>query len=113
MINPLKCPKCRTLPLALLQKDYTLKLICDCGYKGQCSLTDLFNNKLISSEQKIFQCEYKNHSEKGIKFCLKCQIWLCQKCLKEHNECNEKHQLIDIDLKLNCKCTYHKYREVK
>ena len=113
MINPLKCPKCRAVPLALLQKDYTLKIICDCGYKGQCSLSDLFNNKLINSQQETFQCEYKKHSEKGIKFCLKCQVWLCQSCIKEHNECNKEHQLINTDLKLNCRCTYHKHREMK
>ena len=113
MINPLKCPQCFAVPLALLQKDYTLTIECDCGYKGNCSLDELFESKLINDVGKGFTCGNHHHSQKVKKFCINCQVWLCEKCIKEHLKYHNNHKLSEFEIKLNCKCKYHKYREVK
>lgn len=113
MINPLKCPKCGAVPLALLQKDNTLNLDCDCGYRGICTLEELFNNKLVNAKDVNFNCGYQQHNEKGIQFCINCQVWLCQQCFNKHNEYNNNHKFLEYEIKLNTKCKYHKFRDVK
>ena len=61
------------------------------------------NNENKNNEQiKGIKCSLKQHKEiNAIKYCCECQIYLCNKCDKNHSELFDNHHVINVDVNIN------------
>ena len=108
----LSCKKCYNVPEVILKDNKYIIITCpNCNIIDNENLENISNysSKWISNEISNFcDCDSK-HKEKipSFIYCRECNIFLCQKCLKYHNEKNNNHDLVKLkDLKIGF-CNQH------
>ena len=117
------CQKCLTKSILkkhlmeIPDKD-SLTIHCKCkNGSSDLSLTKIYDFLKIKPEISIIKC--KRHSNKALKFCKECKIFLCEKCLVNHNELFNQHlleeankqQKIIVDNNISCKKHIKEYVE--
>ena len=97
--NHLLCQKC--LCKSLLKKHLmeipdkdSISFICKCKRPTELTLSKIYEFLKKKGEQVIIKCQ--KHSEKAIKQCKECNIFLCEKCLTSHNDLFNNHNLSSI-----------------
>ena len=95
--NHFLCQKCLTkaiLKKHLMQipdKD-SITIHCKCkNGSSDLSLLKIHDFLKIKAENEIIKCQ--RHSSKAQKFCKECKLFLCEKCLTNHNELFSQHLL--------------------
>lgn len=61
--------------------------------------------KEMTKEREKGSC--RKHSNKGIKYCTECELWLCNQCITIHSEFNAHHKLIEEELAVKKLCIIH------
>ena len=111
------CQKCLTkkiLKKHLMEIPDKDSLIIHCKCKNgssDLSLLKIHDFLKLKPEISIIKC--KRHSSKALKFCKECKIYLCEKCLTNHNELFSQHLLEEANKQQkfivdnNIKCNKH------
>ena len=104
------CKNCKHVPNIFLSDDKNLFIYCkNCGTKSNEKIENIvnFNSDWITNEVIKF-CNTK-HEEKilSVIYCKTCNLFLCEKCLKEHKQNKKNHVYIKLNkLKINF-CNFH------
>ena len=70
----------------------SLSIHCKCK-NGSSDLTLIKIHDFLKIKTEIAAIKCKRHSSKAQKFCKECKIFLCEKCLTNHNELFSQHSL--------------------
>ena len=113
--NHFLCQKC--LAKTILKKHLleipdkdSITIHCKCkNGSSDLSISKIHDFLKIKPESAVIKC--KRHSSKALKFCKECKIFLCEKCLTNHNELFSQHLLEEankqqkaiVDNNINCK----------
>ena len=108
--NPKKiitCEKCYSIPRITFLLGNKIKIEC-----FQCKTSiikdiSFFDNYILSKNvSDIPQCSYdKNHKSSSVKYCYDCEKFLCNECIKEHNNTFEQaHIFLDQKIQSNIYC---------
>ena len=121
--NHFICQKC--LSKTILKKHLmeipdkdTLTIHCKCK-NGSCDLSLIKIHDFLKKKPEITMIKCKSHSAKAQKFCKECKIFLCEKCLTNHNELFSQHlleeaikqQKIMTESNITCKKHIKEYTE--
>ena len=111
------CPQClKKIPLFISFNDtqndnIIINYLCTCNNKFQTiGLVDLLK-KWKDNKNNSSKCN--SHSAEG-KYCLKCNRWLCPKCIPVHDDIKNNHKdlLSKNELILNNKCDKHNKNKI-
>ena len=61
--------------------------------------------KLMNQPKSPGKC--RKHNDNGVKYCLECELWLCNKCLEIHSEFNSMHTLEELEHPIHQICEEH------
>ena len=95
--NHFICQKCLSKTIlkkhlmSIPDKD-TLTIHCKCK-SGSTDLTIIKIHDFLKIKPEVTILKCKRHSSKAQKFCKECKIFLCEKCLENHNELFSQHSL--------------------
>ena len=111
------CYKIPSVQIIFENGEPYLDITCICGYKKE-QLSKYLSKIIKQSEKSSMRYFFlqnkicgidKEHNKKKSKYCLNCNLWLCDKCLKIHNDLSESpHSLMDKKILLNTICDVHK-----
>ena len=100
--NYLNCPECNGIPKIITITNEDILFICDfCGFSEKVKMKEIIDIKSNSSWLK--KVYYKCNVHKGpikpyaSKYCKTCDLFLCEKCLKEHNKEDHIDFIPDLD----------------
>ena len=69
-----------------------IKVLCRCGYDKTILLSEYLDRMKNNKKKVINLCQ--NHNYQGFsKFCTKCHVHLCEKCIQEHDK---NHSTINL-----------------
>ena len=102
------CEKCFSIPRIVITNKNQIHLECQNCKSNIFYDIDYFNKFInVNENDDLFtlpNCNFRNHSEKALLYCFKCNNYLCNKCLKDHDEIFQGKRHITIKQKI-----YHKY----
>ena len=99
------CEKCFNIPKITITNKNKIQL--ECKYCDSIISSDIsyFNKYIkVNENDDVFtlpNCNFKNHQEKSIIYCFKCSKYLCNDCLKDHNEIFQGKGHITIKQKIH------------
>ena len=102
------CEKCFNIPKIIIKNKNEIQLECQTCKSINLSPIDYFNRYInINEKDDLYSlpyCNFKEHNEKAILYCFKCNKYLCNDCLRNHNAIFKEKGHITIKQKIN-----HKY----
>ena len=102
------CEKCFNIPKIIIKNKNEIQLECQTCKSINLSPIDYFNRYInINEKDDLYSlpyCNFKEHNEKAILYCFKCNKYLCNDCLRYHNAIFKEKGHITIKQKIN-----HKY----
>ena len=83
------CEKCFNIPKIIIKNKNEIQLECQTCKSINLSPIDYFNRYInINEKDDLYSlpyCNFKEHNEKAILYCFKCNKYLCNDCLRNHN----------------------------
>ena len=85
------CPSCNGhipfIDISYEYPDYYLDINCECGFNKKVKVLDYLKNyKPDDSNVVTYKSECDKHKEKYKHYCVRCDRYLCGKCIKEHEQ---------------------------
>ena len=113
------CEKCFSIPKITIINSIEVKLECHICNTNILYKIDYFKKFInINEKDDLFalpNCSKKKHFSKAIIYCFKCKKYLCEDCLKFHDEFfeEEKHDTIKQKINFQYFCTKKGHEENK
>ena len=113
--NYLCCPDCKFIPKIIFENNEIILLFCDfCGLSEKVKISEIIDIKSnIKWLKKVyFKCSCHKEFSKPYanKYCINCELFLCNKCLNTHNKGHKLEFIPNLDIIF---CEKHSSKKIK